>query len=160
VRNDTFTINGERKRVLFAHPPSCIRYPLTLPEGEPALAFDVAMSPESWGQEGDGVTFAVYVETEHHLQPETCNSQLTTCNSQPVFSTTIDPKQNEADPSLRPGSVQATGSGCRRCWHPHTIDLSTYAGQTVTITFATGVGPAGDERYDWAGWGEPRLLKR
>ena len=33
------------------------------------------------------------------------------------------------------------------------------AGQTVTIIFETGAGPAGDYGYDWAGWGAPRLLK-
>ena len=60
-----------------------------------------------------------------------------------VFSTYIDPKQDEAD----------------RRWHPYVIDLSDYAGQVVTIIFETGTGPAGDYRYDWAGWGAPRLLK-
>jgi len=39
------------------------------------------------------------------------------------------------------------------------IDLSDYAGQTVTLIFETTTGPAGDYRYDWAGWGEPRVCK-
>ena len=62
-------------------------------------------------------------------------------SSNPQLTRYIDPKRNEDD----------------RRWHPHTIDLSGYAGQTVTITFETGVGPAGDERFDWAGWGAFRL---
>jgi len=162
VRNDYFTIHGDQRRVLFAHPDSHVRYRLTLPaspliSGEPALpprvlvavslskgteggltlAFDVATSPETWSLEGDGVTFAVYVESDQDTQHPTPSTQQ-------LFSTYIDPKRNDSD----------------RRWHPHAIDLSAYAGQTVTIIFETGTGSAGDERYDWAGWGEPRLLGR
>jgi len=78
---------------------------------------------------GGCVAFAVYVTLER--------------GAQQVFSTYIDPKHNEAD----------------RHWHPHTVDLSAYAGQTVTLIFETSTGPAGDYRYDWAGWGRPRLLE-
>ena len=74
------------------------------------------------------MTFAVYTVSDQDYQQ--------------VFSTYIDPKQNPND----------------RRWHPNIIDLSEYAGQTVTIIFETGTGPAGDYRNDWAGWGEPRLL--
>ena len=78
---------------------------------------------------GDGVAFAVYVVSEQ--------------GARQVFSTYIDPTHNKAD----------------RRWHPHTVDLSACAGQTVTLVFETSTGPAGDHRYDWAGWGEPRLLE-
>jgi len=78
---------------------------------------------------GDGVAFAVYVVSEQ--------------GARQVFSTYIDPTHNKAD----------------RRWHPHTVDLSAYAGQTVTLVFETSTGPAGDYRYDWAGWGQPRLLE-
>ncbi|MCJ7537380.1 MAG: hypothetical protein MUO57_17780, partial [Anaerolineales bacterium] len=61
---------------------------------------------------------------------------------QQVFSTYIDPKNDEFD----------------RRWHPYTVDLNEYAGQEVSIIFETDTGPAGDYRYDWAGWGELRLL--
>jgi hypothetical protein len=92
------------------------------------LAFDLALAPGSWSQPGDGVTFSVYVEAD--------------AGTTQVFSTYIDPKHEEAD----------------RRWHPHSVDLGEYAGQEVTIVFETGPGPAGDERFDWAGWGAPRLL--
>jgi hypothetical protein len=39
------------------------------------------------------------------------------------------------------------------------IDLSPWSGQTVTLTFATSPGPNGNDRYDWAGWGELRLVQ-
>jgi len=151
VRNDYFTIHGDQRRVLFAHPDSHVRYRLTLPasplisggtEGGLTLAFDVAMLPESWDQPGDGVTFAVYVKSDQDTQHPTPNTQYPISNTQQLFSTYIDPKRNDSD----------------RRWHSHAIDLSAYAGQTVTLVFETGTGPAGDYRYDWAGWGEPRLV--
>jgi tetratricopeptide (TPR) repeat protein len=92
------------------------------------LAFSVATAPESWVQPGDGVVFMVHIETEQGRYQ--------------LFSTYIDPKK----------SVDA------RRWHAHTVDLGAYAGQSVTLIFETVGGPAGDERYDWAGWGRPRLL--
>ena len=36
--------------------------------------------------------------------------------------------------------------------------VNTPGRPTVTIIFETGAGPAGDYRYDWAGWGAPRLV--
>jgi hypothetical protein len=92
------------------------------------LAFEIAMAPDSWTQEGDGVDFAVYIVAEGITKQ--------------VFSTYIDPKHNQADQG----------------WHPYSLDLSAYAGKPVTIMFETNVGPAGDDRFDWAGWGEPRLM--
>jgi tetratricopeptide (TPR) repeat protein/O-antigen ligase len=137
VRNDYFTIGGEERRVLFMHPDSRASYRLALPtppsmsgrtEGGLTLAFDLATAPESWEQPGDGVTFAIYVEFEQ--------------GTEQVFSTYIDPKQDEAD----------------RRWHAYTIDLGAYMGQAITLILETGAGPAGDSRFDWAGWGAPRLL--
>ena len=92
------------------------------------LSFDVATAPGSWTQPGDG----------GHLR-RLCQSDQGT---RQVFSTYIDPKRNGAD----------------RRWHGYTIDLGDLAGQKVTFIFETGTGPAGDNRYDWAGWGMPRLL--
>ncbi len=50
----------------------------------------------------------------------------------------------------------ATGRG----WHAVELPLDAFAGQTVTITLATETGPAGDGTGDWAGWGEPRVVRR
>ncbi|MFC2036375.1 tetratricopeptide repeat protein [Chloroflexota bacterium] len=128
VRNSHFTISGDELRLLFMHPDSSARYIVDVPAGS-ILVFDVATDPGSWDQPGDGVTFAIYVESDQAVKQ--------------IFSTYIDPKQDAA----------------ARRWHPHTVDLEAYAGQTVTIVFETGTGPAGDYRFDWAGWGAPRLLK-
>jgi hypothetical protein len=121
------------RRVLYQHPAfsgaSRMAYQVGIGSSTTMLAFDVAMEPESWQMEGDGVAFAVYVESER--------------GAEQVFSTYIDPKHNEAD----------------RCWHSYAVDLSAYAGQTVTLIFETRTGPAGNYEYDWAAWAEPRLLE-
>ena len=127
-----WTIGEVPRRVLYQHPAfsGASRLAYTVWIGKGyVLAFDVGAAPESWSLPGDGVTFAVYVTSNE--------------STQQVFSTYIAPQQDEA----------------ARRWHPYTVDLSAYAGQTVTFIFETGTGPAGDYRYDWAGWGEPRLLR-
>ena len=56
----------------------------------------------------------------------------------------IDPKNQPAD----------------RRWHDIVIDLSAYAGQDVQLALLTLPGPAGDGRYDWAGWSEPIIIQK
>jgi hypothetical protein len=56
----------------------------------------------------------------------------------------IDPKRRPAD----------------RRWHDIALDLNAYAGQQVRLTLRTLPGPAGDGRYDWAGWGKPVIVQR
>lgn len=92
--------------------------------------FSFALSPEVWQpSQGDGVQFDLYIDD---------NS-----TTHHPFSQYIDPKNVSAD----------------RQWHDHELDLAPWAGQTVTLTFVTGCGPNDDCRYDWAGWGEPRIVQ-
>lgn len=44
-------------------------------------------------------------------------------------------------------------------WHDYLVDLSSFGGQTVRLTFLTGAGPNGDLTGDWAGWGMPRIVQ-
>lgn len=129
IRGDYFTINGMQRRVLFMHPDSSAGYSVTLPD-EPGvgLSFDLGTAPDSWSQPGDGVAFTVSVISENETRQ--------------IFSKYIDPKNNPSD----------------RRWHSETIDLTPYRGKTITLAFETNAGPEGDNRYDWAGWGEARLL--
>jgi len=46
-----------------------------------------------------------------------------------------------------------------RFWQPMIVDLSRWAGQTVSLTLATGPGPSGDFTGDLAGWGLPRIVR-
>jgi hypothetical protein len=43
-------------------------------------------------------------------------------------------------------------------WRDVYVSLTDFAGQTVTLTLKTEVGPAGDGTGDWAGWDSPRLM--
>ncbi len=78
VRKTGFAINGDKKRVLLAHPPSEITYRLKVPEGS-KLDFSIAMPPHTFDKEGEGVRFRVLVEGEE------------------VFSKYIDPKREAKD---------------------------------------------------------------
>ena len=61
VRRSGFVINGEEKPVLFAHSPSDIPYEVTPTVERQVLRFSIALDPESWAGEGDGVSFEVVV---------------------------------------------------------------------------------------------------
>ncbi len=76
------------------------------------LDFSIGMLPDSWNQSGDGVEFLVKVITDREEQV--------------VFSQTIDPKNNPTD----------------RKWHPFSVDLTQFAGQTVQIQFETTGRPS------------------
>lgn len=93
-----------------------------------SLMFSSGISPEAWNQAGDGVTFLVYIKTQDGVEQ--------------AFSNYFDPKNSPEDQQ----------------WHSHVIDLSHYSGQTVTLIFETRAGPDGDYRFDWAGWGRPRII--
>ena len=77
---------------------------------------------------GDGVQFDVYLRDGRATYR--------------LYSEYIDPKNNPGD----------------RRWFDASTPLDRWAGQTVTLTFATGVGPQGNADYDWAGWGNPRII--
>lgn len=129
VRVDVFYLPDRVLPVLFEHPPSSVQCPPLLIPNNAALKFSIALSPEVWTVgKGDGVQFDVYLEDDE--------------GTFQVFSKYVDPKNDSS----------------RRRWTDCEIDLSDWAGRTATFTFATGPGPQGDNRYDWAGWGEPRLV--
>lgn len=45
-----------------------------------------------------------------------------------------------------------------RAWVEMAVDLSEYAGRTVEVSLATSAGPRGDVGWDWALWGDPRIV--
>jgi hypothetical protein len=123
----SWEIGGERRYVLFVHPPAEVRYRLTPPAGA-RLRFGVAVDPAAWSPAmGDGVRFEVRVEADGR--------------SRTLLSREIDPKRDPRD----------------RRWHDVVLDLSEHAGREVTLVFATFGGPAGDIDYDWAGFSDPVL---
>ena len=46
----------------------------------------------------------------------------------------------------------------RQEWYHISLDLSPYSGQNITLRFTTTPGPNGNAIYDWAVWGEPKLV--
>ena len=133
IKQDVFTIQNSQKNTIYMHPDSWAAYTLILPQPQAGeqfwLLFSAGLSPYSWDQEGDGVGFRVTL------------TQGT--EEHTVFDQYIDPKKNLAD----------------RRWVDSKIDLTPFAGQTVIITLSTNSGPAGDNRFDWAGWGNVSILK-
>jgi hypothetical protein len=99
------TPDGE-KAVLWMHPPSNVSYRLTLPS-EARLAFEVALSPEVWQQEGDGVEFQITLDSAQGFEQ--------------IYWRAVDPRHNSGD----------------QRWFDEQIDLSSYAGQEVVITLLT-----------------------
>jgi len=129
VYRGAFVVGGIPRGVFFQHPVSLISYQLVVPTSA-ELEFHLALAPAVWQPgKGDGVQFDIYIDDGHARRN--------------VFSRYIDPKNIPAD----------------RRWHDYKVDLSAWAGQTVTITFATGCGPNDNCDYDWAGWGEPRIVQ-
>ena len=43
-------------------------------------------------------------------------------------------------------------------WQPVTLNLSPYRGKIVKLRFTTTPGPNGNASWDWAVWGEPKII--
>ncbi len=130
LKVERWEIVGQEREVLFVHPTAAgstaLVYPVKVKPGL-TLRAHVAMAPQAWTAEGDGVVFSIYVEDEAGIHL--------------LHSRYVDPKHHQQD----------------RCWAPLRVDLSPFSGKLVRVIMAVGSGPAGDTRYDWAGWGDPRL---
>jgi len=130
LKVEQWEVLGEDHEVLFVHPGSSGSTALVYPvkiEPQTILRAYLAMAPGSWSAEGDGVTYSIYVEDEAGFHL--------------LFSQYIDPKHQQQD----------------RRWIPIQVKLSEFKNKLVRLILVVNSGPAGDTRYDWAGWGEPRL---
>jgi tetratricopeptide (TPR) repeat protein len=129
ISNETSSfsvIDNSWCHVLYMPPPKQNSFQVFIPRNATHLQFSLALASEVWQfSKGNGVQFDIYIDDGH--------------TEQHPFSEYIDPKNVPAD----------------RRWQDRKIDLSPWTGQAITITFATDFGPNGDDRYDWAGWGEP-----
>jgi hypothetical protein len=123
-------IDGERRRVIAAHPQSRIIWRFTMPR-HALLQTWLAVEPEVWGLEGDGVQFRIGVSDGRQYD---------------------ELLRQHVDPMNRPGD---------RRWIPVTLDLSEYQGHAVELIFNTDHSPPDvpvDPRNDRAVWGEPAIL--
>ncbi len=44
-------------------------------------------------------------------------------------------------------------------WDEHIMDVSDFAGRQIKVAFLTNCNDAGNTNYDWALWGNPRILR-
>jgi hypothetical protein len=128
------TINGETKRSATIAPVagSRIIFKTRVPDDGWLRVF-LALKPEAWTQEGDGVRFMVLVSDGRA--------------SDELFTQDINPYANQND----------------RKWTPVMVDLSPYAGEEVDVIFNTyGSRPRDphDIRNDYAVWGAPEIVVR
>lgn len=93
------------------------------------LEFSIGIDEGVWDKsESDGVTFEI------HLHDPIANT------TQEVFSYTLDPAHVTED----------------RGWHHFVIPLEEYPAGDVSVQFITR--PNGNAAYDWAWWGEPKIV--
>ena len=123
---------ANKSLLIFMHPEFSAEYLLSLPEtkGDQRIIFlfSFGMLPQSWLMEGDGVHFIVRLDSG--------------VENRNIFESYINPKLNLSD----------------RYWHPVELDLTEYQGTTISIELKTNSGPNNDDRFDWAGWGNPAII--
>ncbi|MFQ5353527.1 MAG: glycosyltransferase, partial [Thermodesulfobacteriota bacterium] len=136
VNVSTFKVNGEERRVLFAHPVICVGDTSTIlsfkgltPDKGETLDFGIGINEEAWDKPGDGVEFEVLVRDADNLTS--------------IYKKYIDPKANEDD----------------RRWFEESLDLSGFSGRPLEVLLKTSAGPRNDPEYDWAGWSAPAIVK-
>jgi hypothetical protein len=128
------TINGETKKSIAVSPGmgSRIVFKSRIPD-DGWLRVSVALKPEAWTQEGDGVRFMALVSDGRA--------------SDELFVQDVNPFLNQTD----------------RKWIDLMVDLSAYAGEQVDVilnTFGSGPGKGADLRNDLAVWGAPEIVIR
>jgi hypothetical protein len=128
----TVTINGDSRKGVALSSATRLTWKVTLPN-DAWLRTAIALEPEAWTKEGDGVLFWIGVSDGRTYEP--------------LFKQSLNPFGVPGD----------------RRWVPISIDLSAYGGRQVDIIFNTYAGlPGGanDSRNDLAFWAAPAVYLR
>jgi hypothetical protein len=124
-----FSIDNQRRDVLFMHPTSSAEFPaVNLTKGS-WLQFGIGINEEAWSKGTDGVDFSVSARR--------ADGRLIR-----LFSRHLDPGHVATD----------------QRWIDVELPLDQFAGSKVALILETGPGPNGDRIADWAGWSSPRLF--
>lgn len=127
IRN--FSIKGDSKKVIFAHPLSEISYSLEIPENA-ILKFSIGIAENSWGK-GDGTMGEVYIKNGNRETK--------------VFSKFLNPHHKSEDRQWHDYEIDLSGFSGRN------IDI-------IFKTFPCPIAQEeGDYEADWWGWGAPRI---
>ncbi|HEX5474454.1 MAG TPA: hypothetical protein VFX12_07320 [Vicinamibacterales bacterium] len=127
-----FTLDGDTKTAVAAPANSRLTWRVKVPENG-WLHVALALKPEAWTKEGDGVYFFVGASDGRSFDE--------------LFNETVNPYKNPAD----------------RRWIPVVVDLSGYAGEEIQLVFNTRVSAPGtpvDPRNDLPLWGAPEIVIR
>lgn len=124
---DQVDIQGEVKPALFMHPTSSASFKIAV---QPKMKFvtSVALLPQVWEQNEDGVEFVVRVEAAG-LPPL----------EKKIF---IHPRIKKN----------------HRGWNLLNIELGAFAGKTVLLSLSTQVLAGASANHAWAVWGAPQVI--
>ncbi len=152
IKQVSVDIDGIKKSAWLQPSPSSISFRVQLPHSRCILKAALGMMPSCWDKPGDGVLCKILlddillenlfhitgsigiVQKRQFFKPKTYFFEPRT-----YFIQFIDPKNNFAE----------------RKWHEISLDLSTFAGKVVDITFEISGGPHNDDRDDEALWAHP-----
>jgi len=130
IRQNVFIYNKTPLGILFQHAPSQVSFELDIP-ARAWIQFSPALAPDVWQfGKGDGVLFKIELETQDKAKYL-------------IYEEYLDPKNVVS----------------QRVLITKSINLARWSGQSAKIIFTTECGPNDDCRYDWSGWGEPRILQ-
>lgn len=124
------TVAGISRRVIVAHAPARLTWSVKVPKAA-TLRTWIALRPDAWERDGDGVVFRVGISAGDHYDV--------------VARVHVDPRNKATD----------------RAWLPLDVPLDKYAGQQVKVVLSTDASPSadrGDLRGDLALWGEPQIV--
>jgi 4-amino-4-deoxy-L-arabinose transferase-like glycosyltransferase len=152
IRQMSVAIEGVKKDAWIQQSPSRVSFKLQLPQGRCRLKASLGMMPSCWDEEGDGVLCKIiindiFLENFFHV-PSSVGIEQTKQFFRPrtffllphiYFIQFIDPKNNLAE----------------REWQDISLDLSTFSGRFIDITFEVSGGPRHDDRCDEALWAHP-----
>jgi hypothetical protein len=145
-------LGGIKKDAWLQYSPSSVSFKVQLPHGRCRLKTALGMMPSCWDKPGNGVLCKILiddillenlfhvtgsigiVQERQFFMPKTYFFEPRT-----YFIQFIDPKNNLAE----------------RKWQEISLDLSTFAGKVVSITFEVSGGPHHDDRNDEALWANP-----
>ena len=130
VALERFTIGGESRTVLFAHPDSCVTFPPVRIGGTARLSFGLGLRQTCWDRLTSPVEFRIYRRRGWGWG-----------RRQALFFFSLDPGRE-------PGHHR---------WLDFDVDLPVRAGDTVQLTFETRVPRGGDPSYAWVGWSDPTI---
>ena len=152
IKQISVAIGGIKKTAWLQSSPSRVSFRIQLPYGKCRLKTSLGTIPSCWDKPGDGVLCKIFIDDillenlfhvtgsigiaqrRQFFRPKTYFFQ-----PRPYFIQFIDPKNNPDE----------------RKWHYISLDLSTFGGKVVDITFEASGGPNHDNRYDDVLWANP-----